>query len=142
GDVSDTTLANYSHDVGAAYIQMTADNRSLLVGGARSETTGAAKVISATGNRGVEAGLLAAQIGGALIAQIKGDSTDSAAIAYSETGAGVTTIKAKNVVFEATALLSFTMGGASIVLTPASVDIAGASVKLEGNVVETGIVID
>lgn len=142
GDVSDSTPSAYTHDVGAAYIQMTAEDRSLLVGGARTETTGAAKVILAKGDRGVEAGLLTAQTGGALLSKVSGNSVESATIAYTETVAGVTMVKAKNVVIEATASLSITMGGASVTLTPASVAISGASVKFDGNTVDLGIVMD
>ncbi|NLE88478.1 MAG: type VI secretion system tip protein VgrG [Myxococcales bacterium] len=142
GDVSDSTASAYTHDVGAAYIQMTAADRSLLVGGARTETTGAAKVILAKGNRGVEAGLLSAQTGGALLVKVDGDSAESATIAYSETVGGVTTVKAKNVVIEASVSLSITMGGASVTLSPASVAISGASVKFDGNTVDVGMVLD
>jgi type VI secretion system secreted protein VgrG len=142
GDVSNSTAAAYSHTVGAAFIQMAGADRSLLVGGARSEVTGAAKVILAKGNLGLEAGVLSLSTGGAVVANIKGDASETSAQAYTETVAGANSIKAKNVVFEAQTEISITMGGASIKMSPADVKISGAAIKIDGNVVDLGIVKD
>ncbi len=142
GDVSNSTSAAYSHSVGAAFIQMAGGDRSLLVGGARSETTGAAKVILAKGGVGLEAGVLSLATGGAVVAKVKGDSTETVAAAYTETVAGAVSVKAKNIVFEAQTEIAITMGGASIKMSPADVKISGAAIKLDGNVVDLGIVKD
>lgn len=142
GSVSDNTLASMTHEVGAALIEMTASDRSLIVGGARSESTGAAKIIISKGGRGVEAGMMSSQVGGAVITNIKGNRVDKADGPYSETAAGAQIVKANNVVFEAESALTVTMGGAMMALTPASISIAGATIKLDGNTVDTGMVID
>ncbi len=142
GAVSDSTLGSFTHNVSAALVEITSADRSLTVGGARSETTGAAKIILCKGGRGVEAGLMSSQTGGAVITSIKGDRVDKAGAAYTETVGGAQIVKAKNAIFEAEQMLSLTMGGASISLTPASVAITGASIKLDGNVIDLGIVMD
>ncbi len=142
GDVSNTTSAAYSHSVGAAFIQIVGGDRSLIVGAARSETTGAAKVILAKGGVGLEAGSLSLATGGAVVANIKGDVTETDAAGYTATVAGAASVKAKNVVIEGESEVSLKMGGASIKVTPSGVTLSGSDIKLDGNVVDLGIIKD
>ena len=61
--------------------------------------------------------------------------------AQREVAAGAHILKADNVVFEADTLLSFVMGASTITLTPASISIAGLSIKIDGAVAETAALI-
>ena len=61
--------------------------------------------------------------------------------AVAEVAAGAHILKADNVVFEADTLLSFVMGASTITLTPASISIAGLSIKIDGAVAETAALI-
>jgi len=136
GSVTVETEADFKHDVGAALIHVTGGSRSVTIGGAHSETTGGAKVLVAKGTRSLEVGSLAMTVGGAVIAQVKGDRTDSADGTWTETAGGQEKIEANNVTLEATTKITLTMGGASITLTPASVAISGANIKIDGDLIE------
>jgi type VI secretion system secreted protein VgrG len=142
GAVSDATMANMTQTAGAALVEVTAASRSLIAASARSETTGAAKVILAKGGRGVEASSLAVTVGGAVLNIVKGNRTAKAGAALNDTVAGAQIIKADNVTFEAETALSITMGASTITLTPASVIIAGASIKVDANSVDLGIIMN
>lgn len=142
GEVSQSTLANRTHTVGAALAEVTTGSRSLQVGGNRTETSGALKIIVAKGGRGVESLISNSTVGGAFITKVKGDRVDQCTGPISEVAAGVNIMKGKNVTFEATQMLSLTMGGSTITLTPASISVLGASIKLDGNASDLGVVID
>ena len=142
GAVDDQTLASMTHNVSAALIELSAGSRSLITPAVRSETTGGAKIIISAGGRGVEASALSRQIGGAMIVAAKGDRTDTSGATLNDTAAGAQIIKAQNVTYEADALLSVTMGASTLVLTPASVSITGASIKVDANDTNLGMVID
>jgi type VI secretion system secreted protein VgrG len=142
GQVSEAVVGNLSHSVGAALIEMTAKDRSLVIGGNRTETTGAVKVVVAGGGRSVDVGgALSSQVAGAVVASVKGDRADSSGAAFTEVAAGASILKADNVVFEAQASLSVVMGASVLAITPASVSIAGVSVKIDGAVAETAALI-
>lgn len=143
GTVNESTKATMTHTVGAALVEMTAQTKSLIVGGSKTETIAAVKLIVAGKNRAVDCGaMLTKMIGGALLAKIGGDRNDNAQAIYSETVGGAQVVKANNVTFEATTMLTLVMGASTVMITPASVMITGASVKLDGAVVDTGIVVD
>jgi type VI secretion system secreted protein VgrG len=55
--------------------------------------------------------------------------------------AGAHILKADNVVFEGEAIVSFVMGASTITLTPASISIAGVSIKIDGATAETAALI-
>jgi type VI secretion system secreted protein VgrG len=93
-------------------------------------------------SRGLEAAAISDQVGGALVAVVKGDRVDKTKAAYSDLAAGLQITKAKSIVLEAQSALVVQMGAASLVLSPASISITGAAIKLDGNTVDTGIVMD
>ena len=143
GTVDEKGLATMDEKIGAALVEMTAANRTLMIKGARTETAGAVKVVLAAGGRAVEVGgSLKQKVGGAILTKIAADRMDESAGDFLEIAAGAQLIKADNVVFEATSLLSVVMGASTITLTPASVSIAGTNIKLDGETDELGIVKD
>jgi type VI secretion system secreted protein VgrG len=136
GSVTANVSGKYDLTVGAASIAVIAGDRSLIVGGARTETTGAAKVLVTKGTRAVEAGSLATTIGGAVLAKVTGDRAESAGATWSEVAGGLQKIEAEELVIEADAMLTITMGASVISLNPAMATVTGTNVKLDGNVVE------
>jgi type VI secretion system secreted protein VgrG len=143
GAVNEETEATMTHTVGAALVEMTAQGKAIVIGATKTENIGAVKLIVAGANRAVDCGaMLSKMVGGAILAKISGDRNDNAQAAYSEIVAGAQVVKANNVTFEATTMLSLVMGASTITLMPAMVAIAGVSVKLDGAVVDTGIVMD
>jgi type VI secretion system secreted protein VgrG len=108
----------------------------------RTETVGAVKIVVTKGGRGVEVkGVLTQMVGGAVINKVKGDKTESAGATYTEIAAGASIVKAENVTFEADAMITCVMGASILMITPASVMIVGASVKLDGAADEVGALI-
>jgi type VI secretion system secreted protein VgrG len=81
-------------------------------------------------------------IGGAVLNKIGGDRNDNAEAIYQEVAAGASIVKANNVTFEAQAMLTLVMGASTLTITPASVMVAGVSVKIDGATVSNGIVVD
>jgi type VI secretion system secreted protein VgrG len=142
GGVSQNTLQNRTHDVGAALVEVTTGSRSLLVAGNRTESSGALKVIATEAGRGVESLVSTSMVGGAFITKVKGDRVDQCTGPISELAGGVNILKGKNITFEATSTLSLVMGAATITLSPASISVMGAAVKIDGKVVDLGIVMD
>lgn len=142
GSVTDKTLADMSHDVSAALIEMTAANRSVSVGTDYKETTGAVKVIAVAGARAVKVGATMSQkVGGAIINSANGNRVDTAAGSYTEVAAGAQIIKAASVTFEAKSMLSIIMGASTLTLMPAAVAITGVSVKFDGDVDDAGVLV-
>lgn len=143
GTVNESTEAGMTHTVGAALVEMTAKEKAVVIGGAKTETISAVKLIVTGKSRAVDCGaMLSKTVGGAILTKIGGDRNDNAEAIYTETVAGAQVIKANNVTFEATQMLSLVMGASTVVITPASVMIAGVSMKLDGATVDTGIVLD
>lgn len=142
GSVTENVAGAMTHKVGAALVEMTAGDRSVTGAGDRVENTGAAKVVIAFGGRGVEVGgSLTQQVAGAILTGVDGDRSDSAGASFTEVAAGAHIIKADNVVFEGDTVVSFVMGASTITLTPASISIAGVSIKLDGATAETAALI-
>ena len=142
GSVTDKTLADMSHDVAAALIELTAANRSVSVGTDYKETTGAVKVIAVAGARAVKVGATMSQkVGGAIINSANGNRVDTAAGSYTEVAAGAHIIKAASVTFEAKSMLSIIMGASTLTLMPAAVAITGVSVKFDGDVDDAGVLV-
>jgi type VI secretion system secreted protein VgrG len=142
GAISESTLGDHTHSVGAALVEMTAKDRSVVVGGSRTETTGAVKVVVAGGGRAVAvSGSMTQKVAGAIVASVKGDRNDKSGAAFSEVAAGASIVKADNVVFEAETTLAVVMGASVLTLTPASISIAGVSIKLDGEAAETAALV-
>lgn len=142
GSVSEEVAGSFSHSVGAALIEMTAGDKVVTAGGSCTESSGAAKGIVAGQGRGVEVGgAMMVKVGGAILHHIAGDRAESAGATYTEVAAGARIIKADNVIFEGTGLVSLVMGASTLTLTVGSVSIAGVSIKLDGATAETAALI-
>jgi len=137
GSISTTCSADAKLTVGSASISVVGGDRSLIVASARSEKTGGAKVLLTKGNHALEVGSLASTIGGAVLAKVTGDRADSAGATWTETAAGLQKVEADEIVIEAQATLTLAMGASIISLNPAMASVTGASVKLDGALVET-----
>lgn len=142
GSSDENGMATMDDKVGAALVELTASDRTLSVTGSRTEKAGAAKVIISGGGRAVTVGAgLKHKVAGAVLTKIKGDRADSSAGDFLEVAGGAKLIKAVNVVFEATSLLSVVMGGSTITLTSGSVSIAGTKITLDGECADEGILV-
>jgi type VI secretion system secreted protein VgrG len=142
GSVNETVLGSATHDVGAALVEMTAGSRSIIAGGSRTETTGAAKAVICFGGRGVTVGgSMTQKVAGAILTSVDASRVDGAGGTFTEVAGGAHIVKADNVTFEGQALVSFVMGASTITLTPASISIAGVSIKLDGATAETAALI-
>jgi hypothetical protein len=106
------------------------------VGGAKTENTGAAKILVTKGNHALEVGSLATTIGGAFVAKVTGDRSDTSDAMWSEIAGGLQKIEAEEIVIEAEGMLTLTMGASIISLNPAMASITATNVKLDGPVVE------
>jgi len=142
GSADENGMSTMNDKVGAALVELTASNRTVTVTGARTETAGAAKVILSGAGRSVTVGAaLKHKVAGAILTKIKGGRTDSSKGDFLEIAGGAQLIKAVNVVFQATDLLSVVMGASTITLTPASVSIAGTKITLDGEVADEGALV-
>ncbi|MGE0325272.1 MAG: type VI secretion system Vgr family protein [Polyangiaceae bacterium] len=143
GAIVNSTLANHNQDVSAALIELTTADRSVIVGGMRTENTGAAKIIATKGGRGVDvSGVFNQNVGGAIITSIKGSRSDSAGATYTEIVGAAQVTKANDIVYEAEGMITVAMGASVLLITPASVSVLGASCKFDGDVVDTAITMD
>jgi type VI secretion system secreted protein VgrG len=142
GSVDEKGLATLDEKIGAALIDLTAANHTVMVKGARTENAGAVKVILAGAGRAVQIGAsLKQKVAGAILTKIKADRADESAGDFLEIAAGAQLIKADNVVFEASDLLSVVMGASTITLTPASVSIAGVKITIDGECDEMAAIV-
>jgi type VI secretion system secreted protein VgrG len=143
GSVTDETMANFKHDVGAALIELAVSDRTVTVGGDISEHAGAAKVIAVKGGRGVKVdGSMTAKTVGAIVNVAKADHAENAGGNYTEVAVGAQIVKSgADISFEADDLLTVVMGASILSLTPASVALLGLSAKLDGDVADTAILI-
>lgn len=142
GSVNETTMANMTHSVSTALAEITAGDRSVLVGGDRTESTGAVKAVIAAGGRGVDVtGSMTTKVAGAILTMIGGDRNDNAEGLFTEVAAGAQIVKANSVTLEGDAVVSLVMGASTITLTPASISIAGVSIKIDGATAELAALI-
>ncbi|MEM6787190.1 MAG: type VI secretion system tip protein TssI/VgrG [Myxococcota bacterium] len=137
----DTEAASISETIGAADLTLTA-TKSVTVSAAHDETAGAAKIIAAGGARTVSAASLEQTVSGAVGALVKGNRGESAGGDFTEVAGGAQVIQATNVTLSGDSLVSLVMGGSTLTLTPGLVAIAGATITLDGTVVESGPVLD
>ena len=142
GKISTQGSGSLTIDVGTAAALITAGDHNLTIGGDRTEATGAAKAVISVAGRGVEiTGSMTQKVAGAILAKVGGDMSDTAATTFTEVAAGAHILKADNVVFEGETIVSFVMGASTITLTPASISIAGVSIKIDGATAETAALI-
>ncbi len=142
GSVTDETMANFNHDVGAALIELALGDRTVTVAGDIKEHAGAAKVIAVKGGRGVTVGgSMNVKVGGAIVNVAKQDRAEQASGNYTEVAVGAQIVKANAASFEADSALTLVMGASILSLTPASVAVLGLSAKLDGDVADTGVLV-
>jgi type VI secretion system secreted protein VgrG len=132
GNVTDTTPATFKDTIGAALIEIAGGGRNVTCK-ARTESVGAVKAVLATGGRGVEVGgAMTHKVAGAILIKTKADLDDNSKGALKDIAGGAQIVKATNVTFTAETLLTVVCGGSTLTLTPGSITLAGASVKLDG----------
>jgi type VI secretion system secreted protein VgrG len=142
GSANEHALGNHKHDVGAALVEMTAGGRSLVVGGNRAEVATLAKVIVTAAGRSVDVtGSMSSKVGGIVYRKIDGDLAETAASNITEVATGAEILKATNIAIEAQSMLSIVMGASTIVMMPAMVTIAGASLKIDGEIIDEGALV-
>jgi type VI secretion system secreted protein VgrG len=142
GSVTDSTSGAMKHDVGAALVQLTVKDISVMVAGDHTESAGALKIVLAKGGRGVAVtGSMNEKVAGAIIDKVDGDHAEKAGTMFTEVAAGAHIVKADTVVYEAETLVTFVMGASVIILTPASISIAGVSVKIDAATDETAALV-
>jgi type VI secretion system secreted protein VgrG len=143
GAVAEKAVGDLSHTVGGALIELCVGNRTTTVGGSRSETAGAVKVIATNAGRGVEVGgSLTQKVAGAVVNLTDADRAEKAGSTFTEVAAGAQVVKATNVTLEGDSMIAIVMGASALLVTPAAVVVVGLSAKLDGDVVDKGIVID
>ena len=142
GKYTDNTLGSYDHQVGAALVELSVGDRTVKAGGNITEKIGGAKIIAVKGGRGVEAGGSVNQkVGGGIINIAKSDRSDKAGAAFTEVAAGASIVKSDKVSYEAESAITVVMGASILLVTPAAVVIMGTSLKLDGDVEETSVLI-
>lgn len=142
GSFNDTVGGAMTHTVGTALAEITTGDKSVVVGGSRTENTAAAKAVITLGGRGVEVGgSMTQKVAGAVLTKIGGDRAENAAATFTEVAAGAHIVKADNVVLEGDGIVSLVMGASTITLTPASISIAGVTIKIDGATAETAALI-
>ncbi len=140
GKVSEKVTGDYKLDVSAVRATLTVANHDTKITGNHTEKDGVAKVIVTFGGKSVDVtGSLELMVGGAVLAKVDGDRSESTEAKFTEVAAGANIIKAKNVSFEAEDLLTFVMGASILLMTPQSVSLVGTSIKVDGVVTETSI---
>ncbi|MGD0523501.1 MAG: type VI secretion system tip protein TssI/VgrG [Polyangiaceae bacterium] len=141
GTVNEHGLANYKHHVGAALVEMTAGTRSVTVTGNRSETATLAKIIYTPAGRSVDVtGTLGQKVGGLVYRKTDADLAESG-VDFMEVAVGAQLFAAPDIAIVADSKLTIVMGASVIILTPASVSIAGVSVKIDGELIDEAALI-
>jgi type VI secretion system secreted protein VgrG len=141
GSVNEHGLANYTHQVGAALVEMTAGSRSVIVAGNRTETATLAKVIYTPAGRSVDVtGTLGQKVAGLVYRKTDADLAESGTD-FMDVAAGAQLLKATNISIEGESSVTLVMGASVISLTPASVAIAGVSIKIDGEVIDEAALI-
>lgn len=143
GAIAEKTVADFSHTVGAALVELCVGGRTTTVGGSRTETAGAVKVIATNAGRGVEiGGSLTQKVAGAIVNLADGKRAEKAGGTFTEVAAGAQIVKCANLTIEGDSMIAIVMGGSALLVTPAAVVLAGVSVKIDGDLIDKGIVID
>ncbi len=141
GTVTDSTNAAFSDTIGAALIEIAGGGRNVVCTD-RTETVGAVKAVLATGGRGVEVGAaMTHDVAAAVAIKAKAGLNDNSDGKLTDVAAGAQIVKATNVTFTAETLLTVVCGGSTLTLTPGSVTLAGATIKLDGVTPQTAAMI-
>jgi type VI secretion system secreted protein VgrG len=142
GAVNEHGLANYKHHVGAALVEMTAGSRSVTVTGNRSENATLAKVIYTPAGVSVDVtGTLTQKVAGLIYRKTDADLAETSAANFTDLAAGAQLMKATDITIEGETSVTLVMGASVISLTKMTVAIAGVSIKLDGEVIDTGALI-
>ena len=132
GSVTESSPSPMTESVGAAHVELAAGGRHVICA-SRAETVGAVKAVLASGGRGVAiGGSFSHDVGAAVGIKASGSINDNAGGDLSDVAGGAQIVKATNVTFTAESLLTVVCGGSTLTLTPGSVTLAGATVKLDG----------
>ena len=132
GTVTDSTNSPFTDTISAAFIDIAGGGRNVVCS-SRVETVGGVKAVLATGGRGVQVGgSMTHDVAGAIINVTKGDLNDNSGGTLTDVAGGAQVVKATNVTFTATSLLTVICGGSTLTLTPGSVTLLGATVTLDG----------
>jgi type VI secretion system secreted protein VgrG len=141
GNVTDTTPATLDDTIGAALVEIAGGGRNVVCK-SRVETVGAVKAVLATGGRGVTVGgSMTHNVAGAIGIKTKAGLNDNSGGMLTDVAGGAQIVKAVNVTFTAETLLTVVCGGSTLTLTPGSVTLAGATVKLDGVTPQTAAMI-
>jgi type VI secretion system secreted protein VgrG len=84
---------------------------------------------------------MSSKVGGIVYRKIDGDLAETAASNITEVATGAEILKATNIAIEAQSMLSIVMGASTIVMMPAMVTIAGASLKIDGEIIDEGALV-
>ncbi len=141
GSISEKADGEMTLDVGAARVSLTAGSYNTEIGGNHTEELGAAKVVVSFGAIGIDAKSLNTQIGGARVNLLDGSRVENSGASYMAVAAGATFVKADNIQFEAEGAITLVMGASILSITPASVAILGASLKVDGASADTAALI-
>ncbi len=142
GAANEHGLANYTHTVGAALVEMTAGGRSIIVGGDRSETATLAKIIYTPAGRSVDVtGTMNQKVAGLVYRKTDADLAETAGGNFMEVATGAQLLKATNIAIEGETMVTLVMGASVIIMTPNSVSIAGVSIKVDGEVIDEGALV-
>ncbi len=142
GAANEHALGDAKHDVAAALVEMTAGSRSVIVGGDCAEAAGAAKVIVTAADRSVDVtGSMQAKVAGLVYRKTTGDLAETASGNVTEIAAGAQIIKADNISIEGQSMVMIVMGASTIMVMPSMVMIAGASMKVDGEIADEGALV-
>lgn len=142
GKISEQATGNMTLDVSAARVSLTAADYNAEIGGDHTITAGAAHIVASFASVSSDTtGTSMTKVAGAKVNLVDGDRSETAGASYTAVAAGATIVKADNITFEAEGVLSLVMGASTLTLTPASVSIAGISLKLDGATAETSALI-
>jgi type VI secretion system secreted protein VgrG len=142
GAANEHGLADHKHTVGAALVEMTAGGRSTLVGGNRSETATLAKVIYTPAGRSVDVtGSMSQKVAGLVYRKTDADLAETAGGSFTEVATGAQILKATNIVIEGETMVTLVMGASVLSVMPQMVTLAGASIKVDGEVIDEGALV-
>ena len=143
GSVTDQTLASYQTRSARRWWSWRSATALVTVGGARSETAGAAKIIAVKGGRGVTVnGSMNVKVGGAVVNIANADRSEVAGGGYTEESPPAPSWSRRATwSSRPPGMLSVVMGASTITLMPAVVAVAGLSLKIDGDVTDTAAII-
>jgi type VI secretion system secreted protein VgrG len=142
GAANEHGLADHKHTVGAALVEMTAGGRSTIVAGNRSETAALAKIIYTPAGRSVDVGgSMNQKVAGLVYRKIDQNLAETAGGNFTEVAAGAQILKATNIVIEGETMVTLVMGASVLCVMPQMVSLVGASIKVDGEVIDAGALV-